>query len=77
MARLNPGTWFVHKFELHYGSYIAFCQRAGGMPVTGYGKPPCGMRPMKSADFKWIAVRFGLALNLGFSWLLATEEGMP
>ena len=64
----------VHRFDLHYGSYIAFCQRAGGTQVTRYGKQPCGMRLNSRADLEWIEVGFSLRI---YPRLLATEEGMP
>lgn len=32
MACLQPGAWFVHRFDLHKGQYLALCQRLG--PVT-------------------------------------------
>lgn len=40
MASLNPGAWFVHKFDLHKGQYLALCQRAGEVTVTRDGTPP-------------------------------------
>ncbi len=40
MASLNPGAWFVHKFDLHNGKYLALCQRAGVVTVTRDGTPP-------------------------------------
>jgi hypothetical protein len=40
MATLNPGPWFVHKFGLHRGKYLALCQRAGEVTVTRDGDPP-------------------------------------
>jgi lysozyme len=38
IASLNPGAWFVHKFDLHKGEYLALCQRAGKVTVTRDGK---------------------------------------
>jgi hypothetical protein len=40
MASLDPGVWFVHKFDLHSGKYLALCQRAGHVTVTRDGTPP-------------------------------------
>ena len=40
MATLDPGAWFVHKFDLHRGKYLALCQRAGNVTVTRDGTPP-------------------------------------
>jgi hypothetical protein len=40
MASLDPGAWFVHQFDLHRGSYLALCQRAGPVTVTRDGDPP-------------------------------------
>lgn len=40
MATLNPGAWFVHRFDLHRGKYLALCQRAGNVTVTRDGNPP-------------------------------------
>lgn len=40
MATLNPGAWFVHRFDLHRGKYLALCQRAGHVTVTRDGNPP-------------------------------------
>lgn len=40
MASLNSGAWFVHKFDLHKGQYLALCQRAGDVSVTRDGNPP-------------------------------------
>ncbi len=40
MASLNPGAWFVHKFDLHSGKYLALCQRLGDVTVTRDGEPP-------------------------------------
>jgi lysozyme len=40
MASLNPGAWFVHKFDNHKGQYLALCQRAGSITVTRDGTPP-------------------------------------
>lgn len=40
MASLNPGAWFVHKFDLHSGKYMALCQRGGNVTVTRDGDPP-------------------------------------
>ena len=41
MASLDPGAWFVHRFDLHKGQYLALCQRSGAVTVTRDGKPPC------------------------------------
>lgn len=38
MAVLNPGAWFVHRFDVHNGKYLALCQRAGKVTVTRDGK---------------------------------------
>ena len=38
MAMLNPGAWFVHRFDIHNGKYLALCQRAGNVTVTRDGK---------------------------------------
>jgi len=40
MASLNPGAWFVHKFDTHKNKYLALCQRAGEVTVTRDGSPP-------------------------------------
>ena len=40
MATLKPGAWFVHKFALHKGKYMALCQRAGNVTVIRDGNPP-------------------------------------
>lgn len=40
MASLNPGAWFVHRFDKHRGQYLALCQRAGPVTVTRDGNPP-------------------------------------
>lgn len=40
MATLNPGAWFVHRFDLHRGKYLALCQRGGPVTVTRDGNPP-------------------------------------
>lgn len=40
MATLNPGAWFVHRFDKHKGQYLALCQRAGPVNVTRDGNPP-------------------------------------
>lgn len=40
MASLDPGAWFVHKFDMHRGKYLALCQRAGEVAVTRDGNPP-------------------------------------
>lgn len=40
MASLNPGAWFVHRFDLHKGQYLALCQRAAKVTVTRDGTPP-------------------------------------
>lgn len=38
MASLNAGCWYVHRFDLHRGKYMALCQRAGEVEVTRDGK---------------------------------------
>jgi hypothetical protein len=40
MASLNPGAWYVHKFDQHKGQYLALCQTAGRVTVTRDGTPP-------------------------------------
>lgn len=40
MASLNTGAWFVHRFDMHKGQYLALCQRAGSVTVTRDGNPP-------------------------------------
>lgn len=40
MAALKPGAWFVHRFDLHKGKYLALCQRAGPVTVIRDGNPP-------------------------------------
>lgn len=40
MATLNPGAWFVHRFDKHNGKYLALCQREGVVTVTRDGDPP-------------------------------------
>lgn len=40
VASLNPGAWYVHKFDLHKGKYLALCQRSGDVTVTRDGTPP-------------------------------------
>lgn len=40
MASLDPGIWFVHRFDLHNNNYFALCQRAGNVTVTRDGDPP-------------------------------------
>jgi len=40
MASLKPGAWFVHRFDLHNGKYLALCQRGGPVTVIRDGKPP-------------------------------------
>lgn len=37
MATLNPGAWYVHKFDMHNGKYLALCQRLGPVTVTRDG----------------------------------------
>lgn len=37
IASLNPGAWFVHRFDLHKGEYLALCQRLGKVTVTRDG----------------------------------------
>lgn len=39
MASLQPGAWFVHRFDLHRGKYLALCQRAGDVTVLRDGEP--------------------------------------
>lgn len=39
MARLMPGVWQVHQFDLHKGKYLALCQRAGDVTVMRDGNP--------------------------------------
>lgn len=38
IASLNPGAWYVHRFDMHKGEYLALCQRAGSVTVTRDGK---------------------------------------
>ncbi len=38
IAVLNPGAWFVHRFDIHNGKYLALCQRAGKVTVSRDGK---------------------------------------
>lgn len=40
IASLDPGVWYVHRFDLHKGKYLALCQRAGMVTVTRDGSPP-------------------------------------
>jgi lysozyme len=40
MAVLNEGLWYVHKFALHNGKYLALCQRLAQVTVTRDGTPP-------------------------------------
>jgi lysozyme len=40
IASLNPGAWYVHRFDQHRGKYLALCQRAGDVIVTRDGDPP-------------------------------------
>jgi len=40
MASLKPGAWFVHRFDLHKGKYLALCQRAGEVTVVRDGTLP-------------------------------------
>jgi hypothetical protein len=40
MAVLNTGIWYVHRFALHKGKYLALCQRLGQVTVTRDGTPP-------------------------------------
>lgn len=40
MASLKPGPWFVHRFDLHKGKYLALCQRLGAVTVIRDGNPP-------------------------------------
>jgi lysozyme len=40
IASLDAGLWYVHKFDLHDGRYLALCQRLGQVTVTRDGKPP-------------------------------------
>ncbi|MGE5354063.1 MAG: hypothetical protein ACM3S2_20230 [Ignavibacteriales bacterium] len=39
MAVLCPGAWYVHKFDLHNGKYLALCQRRGPVNVIRDGNP--------------------------------------
>jgi lysozyme len=39
MAVLCPGAWYVHKFDLHNGKYLALCQRLGPVNVIRDGDP--------------------------------------
>lgn len=39
MASLQLGAWFVHRFDLHRGKYLALCQRAGDVTVLRDGEP--------------------------------------
>lgn len=38
IASLNPGAWYVHRFDKHKDEYLALCQRAGSVTVTRDGK---------------------------------------
>ncbi len=38
IASLDPGAWFVHRFDIHNGKYLALCQRAGKVTVTRDGR---------------------------------------
>ena len=38
IASLDPGAWYVHRFDIHNGKYLALCQRAGKVTVTRDGK---------------------------------------
>ena len=40
MACLVEGVYYVHKFDLHKGKYMALCQRAGEVTVLRDGDPP-------------------------------------
>lgn len=40
MACLDPGIWYVHRFDKHNGQYLALCQRGGPVTVTRDGTPP-------------------------------------
>ncbi len=40
MASLKAGAWFVHRFDLHRGKYLALCQRCGPVTVIRDGDPP-------------------------------------
>ena len=40
IASLNPGLWYVHRFDLHNDRYLALCQRLGQVTVTRDGNPP-------------------------------------
>lgn len=39
MARLKAGCWYVHRFDLHSGKYLALCQREGPVTVIRDGSP--------------------------------------
>ena len=38
IASLDPGAWFVHRFDMHHGKYLALCQCAAKVTVTRDGK---------------------------------------
>lgn len=38
IASLKPGIWYVHRFDLHKGLYLALCQRAGVVTVARDGQ---------------------------------------
>ena len=55
IASLNPGAWFVHRFDKHKGQYLALCQRAGNVTV---------MRDGKKENYKDTG-RFGINIHRG------------
>lgn len=63
MASLNPGAWFVHRFDMHKGQYLSLCQRAGAVTVTRDGNPPY-------QDTGW----FGINIHRG-SYNSTSSEG--
>jgi len=38
IAVLKPGAWYVHRFDLHKGQYLALCQRNGKVTVVRDGQ---------------------------------------